>query len=124
MMTLEELDAALLLLPRSPVTQEDIEARAMLTRRRHELAVAARDAAAASNRHQPVGNFVVSVPAGIGVTHFYGKGGRVVCSRMTEEGVVLDLFPDEFKTLLADGKHGLAWHNANPEALRRLCGVS
>jgi hypothetical protein len=119
-MTLQELDAALALLPASPKTQEDLEARATLMARRIELDQAAR-AAAVNSRPKPRGGLVVNVPVNVGATHLYGKGGRVCQSRMTEDGrVVMDLFPDEFKSLLASKKHGHDWHNANPEALRAL----
>jgi hypothetical protein len=118
--TLQKLDEALARLPASPVTGEDIEARAALMARRIEVDQSTR-AAAANSRPQPRGGLVVNVPVNVGTTHLYGRGGRVACSRVAEDGrVVMDLFPDEFKRVLADRKHGHDWHNANPEALRRL----
>ena len=70
------------------------------------------------------GNLVVNVPGEIGLSHFYGNRGRVVCARVTEDGIlVLDLFMDEFRTLLSDRHHGLAWLKANPEAVRQMGDV-
>jgi hypothetical protein len=122
--TVQKLDEALARLPASPVTGEDIEARAALMARRIELDQSAR-AAAANSRPQPRGGLVVNVPVNVGTTHLYGRGGRVACSRVAEDGrVVIDLFQDEFKRLLGDRMYGQAWHDANPEALRRLVEIS
>jgi hypothetical protein len=96
--------------------------RARLTMRRGELeqaAKAVRDAAA--GRQPPKGNIVVVVPTSVGISHLYGAQGRIVCSRVADDGqLVLDLFMHEFKNLLADRRDGLAWHNSNPEAVRQM----
>ena len=119
--TLQKLDEALAQLPAS---QENLETRAALMARRIEFDQAAR-AAAANSRPQPRGNLVVNVPDGVGISHFFGNGGRVVRSRIADDGrLVLDLFLDEFKNLLASRQHGLDWQIANPEALQRLGEVA
>ena len=131
-MTLEELDVALAQLPASPKTDKDLDARAVLMARRIELDQAAKATAAANSRPQPRGNLVVNVPPGVGTSHYYSNinatnraagsaWGRVVVSRVTEDGrVVLDLFPQEFKDLLGDKKFGKLWHDYNPDALHSL----
>jgi len=97
-----------------------IEWRAQLTARRGELEQAAK-AAAAAGRQPPRGNLVVNIPAGIGVSHYYGARGRAAVARMNEDGrAVLDLFPDEFRALLQDRKHGLDWQNANSTLLSEI----
>jgi hypothetical protein len=122
MTTIQDIDAALMLLPATPKTDEELEARATLMRRRGDLENAARAEAAASRQKQrPRGDLVINVPRGVGISHLYGQRGRVCCSRLTEDGrLVMDLFVDEFRILLSDRTHGLAWHNANGEALQRL----
>ena len=120
-MTLEELDAQLAQLPASPKTDEDLVARAKLMARRIELDNAARSVRDAAAGGQPArGNLVVNVPGEIGLSHFYGNKGRVVCARMIEGVLVLDLFLNEFRTLLSDRRHGLAWQKANDEAVRYM----
>jgi hypothetical protein len=117
---LQKLDDEIAGIPTSPKTDEDFDRRAELMAKRIQLDQAIR-AAAANGRPQPRGNLVVNVPDGVGLTHLYGDRGRVVCSRMTEDGrIVFDLFLHEFRILLSDRTHGLAWQNANPEAVRRL----
>jgi hypothetical protein len=90
-------------------------------KRRIELVQAARAIADADSRPKPRGNLVVYVPASVGCSHYYGERGRVVQARVTEDKqIVLDLFPAEFRSLLGDRHHGLAWQNCNPEAVRAL----
>jgi hypothetical protein len=56
-----------------------------------------------------------------GPSHVYDRQGRVYQSRMADDGrVIIDLLPEVFRTLLSDRKMGLAWHDANPEALAVL----
>jgi len=102
------------------------EWRARLTERRIELDNAARAVRdAASGRQPPRGNLVINVPDGVGISHFYGNGGRLCCSRVADDGrLVLDLFMNEFRNLLASRQHGRAWETANPEALQRLGEVA
>ena len=114
-MTLEDIDKELASLP----ADADFDARASLMRRRIELdnaAHAARNAAA--GRQLPVGNLVVVVPAGIGISHFFGKNGRIAQSRVADDGrLVLDSLPStnsEFCSM--DRQHGLDWQNANPRS--------
>jgi hypothetical protein len=120
---LEKLDQELARLPASPVTDEDLQARATLMAKRIELDQSIRRAAAAKSRPQQQGNLVVNVPPGVGISHFYGRSGRVVSARATENGLVLDLFVDEFKTLLMSRVNGLDWNNANPAALAQIAQV-
>jgi hypothetical protein len=120
---LQKLDEEISRIPASPVTDHDFDLRAKLMARRGQLdqQIRAAAAAAANSRHQRHGNLVVNVPDGAGISHFFGTGGRVCQARMTEDGrVVLDLFLDEFRTLLSDRHHGLAWQKANPEAVRQM----
>jgi hypothetical protein len=117
----QNIDAALARLPATPKTDKDLDARAALMARRIELDQAARITSAASSQRQQRGNLVVNVPAAVGTTHHYSGRGRVSQSRVTEDGrVVLDLFPEEFRTLLADRRFGHDWHNSNPEAVQAL----
>jgi hypothetical protein len=122
MTTLQDLDAALARLPATPVTDQDLDARAALMARRIELSQAAKATAEANRQPKPRGNLVISVPAGVGTSHYYSDRGRVAQSRVTEAGaVVLDLFVGEFKALLSS-RDGLLWQNANPDAMRALAG--
>jgi hypothetical protein len=120
MNTLQDIDAALLRLPATPKTDEDLEARHRLMVRRIELDQAQRAKAAADRLPKQRGNLVVFVPDGFGISHYHGAGGRVVQSRVEGDCVVLDLFPAEFRTLLADRSHGLAWLKANEESVVAL----
>lgn len=118
--TVEDLDAALLRLPATPKTDEDLNARAALMARRIELDQAAKATAEANRQPRPRGNLVVNVPTATGTTNYYSHKGRIAQSRMAEDGrVVLDLFVDEFKSLLM-GRDGLIWQNCNPEVMRAL----
>jgi hypothetical protein len=131
-MTLNDIDIELARLPTTPKTDADLDARATLMARRIELDQAAKAKDEANRRPRPRGNLVVYVPPGVGTSHYYsntnatsradGSGwGRMVQSRVTEDGrVVLDLFMQEFKDLLADKKFGQLWHDFNPEALRAI----
>jgi hypothetical protein len=122
-MTLEKLDEALALLPATPTTDSDLDRRAALMAQRITLDQATR-AAAANSRPQPRGGLIVNVPPGVGTSHYYSNRARVAQSRVTEDGrVVLDLFPQEFRTLLSDRRFGQLWHDENPEALSQLAGV-
>ena len=122
-MTLQEIEAALAQLPASPKTDADLDARATLMARRIELDQSIRRAAA-NSRPQPRGGLIVNVPPGVGTSHYYSNRARVAQSRVTEDGrVVLDLFPQEFRTLLSDRRFGQLWHDENPEALSQLAGV-
>jgi hypothetical protein len=122
-MTLQEIDAALAQLPASPKTDADLDARATLMTRRIELDQSIRRAAA-NSRPQPQGDLVVNVPAGAGISHLYGRNGRVVRSRLTEDGrLVLDLSMQEFKHLLMS-RQGFEWERSNPDAMRRLGEVA
>jgi hypothetical protein len=118
--TLAELDTELARLPATPITDEDLDARARLTGRRIELIIAAKDVAEAIARPKPRGSLVVYVPENVGISHYYSNtGNRVALSRVTDDGrVVIDLFPAEFKSLLADRQYGLSWESANHEALQ------
>jgi hypothetical protein len=119
--TLEQLDAALAQLPATPVTDADLDARATLMARRITLYQAAKATAEANRRPKLQGNLVVNIPASVGSTQLYGKNGRVAHPRVIEGGrIVIDLFIDEFKSLLMHRECGLAWHNANHELLQRL----
>jgi hypothetical protein len=127
---LNTIDARLAELPATPVTDADLDARAALMRRRIEIDQAAKATAEANSRPQPRGSLVVNVPPGVGTSHYYSNAttraagsawGRVVQSRVTEKGgVVLDLFPQEFRELLGEKKFGQLWHNHNPEAVHAL----
>ncbi len=98
--------------------------RGRLTSRKIELENAARAVRdAAAGRQPPRGNMVITVPDGIGTTHYYGKD-RVVCSRIEGGRTVLDLHPQEFRSLLNDRHHGLRWQESNPEAVRQLAETS
>jgi hypothetical protein len=120
MMTLDELDAALAKIPATPKTDADLDARAALMAKRCEL-FQAEKATAANSQPKPRGNLVVNVPAGAGLTHMYGIEGRTIQARVADDGrVVIDLFPQEFKSLLADRKYGDLFRKANHECLRRL----
>jgi hypothetical protein len=119
-MTLEDIDAELALLPATPVTDADLDARATLMARRIELDQATRATAAENSRPKLRGNLVISIPDGLALTNFYGERGRVCQVRMTEDGhKVLDLFVGEFKNLLM-GADGLLFQNCNPDAMSHL----
>jgi hypothetical protein len=120
---LQKLDEEIARIPTPPVTDEDFDRRANLMARRITLDQDIR-AAAANSRPQPRGNLVVNVPDGSGISHFYGTGGRLCQTRITDDGrVVLDLFMAEFRNLLASRQHGLDWQNANPDAIALLGAV-
>jgi hypothetical protein len=112
-MTLDELDAALALIPATPKTDADLDARATLTARRIELDQAARAAAAEASRPpKPRGNLTVTIPAKLGISHFSSNTGRVVQARSEGGRTVLDLFAPEFAALRM-GPQGLLWEQAN-----------
>jgi hypothetical protein len=116
---LQKLDDEIAGIPTSPKTDEDFDRRAELMARRIQLDQAIR-AAAANSRPQPCGNLVVNVPDGVGLSHYYGSGGRVCQIRMTEDGrAVLDLFQAEFKDLLMSA-NGLAWQACNSDVMHSL----
>jgi hypothetical protein len=120
-MTLEDIDAELALLPATPVTDADLNARAALMSQRITLDQAAKATAEADRQPKPRGNLVIRVPAGAGTSHYFSERGRVAQSRVTDDGcVVIDLFPAEFRQLLMDKRFGRDWHDNNPEALRAL----
>jgi hypothetical protein len=119
-MTLEDLDAELARLPATPKTDEDLDARAALMKRRIELDQAQRATAEAASRPKPKGNLAIFVPAAVGTSTYYSDRGRVAHARVAECGrFVLDLYPVEFRSLLM-GRDGLHWHNSNPDAVRAL----
>jgi hypothetical protein len=64
----------------------------------------------------------VNVPNG-GSTTIVDQTGRAFHARVHEGRVVIDLLPREFRALLS-GRQGKAWHDANPEALRRLAEIA
>ena len=99
-----------------------LEWRAALMTRRIELENAARAVRdAAAGKQPPRGNLEINIPPNIGLTHYYGAGGRTVCARVAPHGGrVVDLFAGEFRNLLVDRQHGLSWQTCNPEALQLL----
>jgi len=97
----------------------DADARAAIITRRIEAEQAARAASFEASRPKQRGNLTIHVPAHIGLSHFYGNGGRVCVVRELDGRTVIDLFPAEFRSLLA-GQHGNDWRLANPEALALL----
>ncbi len=125
-MTLEDIDKELARLPATPKTDDDLNARAALMARRIEIDQAAKVVRDAASGRQPArGGIQVTIPDGLGLSHFFGTNGRVATARVAEDGRrVLDLFVHEFRTLLGDRQYGLDWHNCNPEALRQLAELS
>jgi hypothetical protein len=71
-MTLEEIDAELLRLPASPVTDEDIKARAALTWQRFELLNAR-----SKPMPQPCNDIVAYPPVGLGVNVLQTADGPI-----------------------------------------------
>jgi hypothetical protein len=56
-----------------------------------------------------------------GPSHVYDRDGRVYQSRMGDDGrLIIDLRPDVLRSLLGNRTNGLAWHDANPDALALL----
>ncbi len=64
----------------------------------------------------------INVPPGASTT-VYDQDGRAYHARVHEGRLVIDLRPRELRVLLT-GREGLAWHDANPEALRRLAEIA
>lgn len=99
-MTLEEVDDALTRLPTSPVTGEDIEARAALTWKRNELEVAAREAEAcrtAADRRNAWGLPLANVPGDISCV--ITAAGRTVYAEIVDGRRVMRLAPAEVRHL-------------------------
>jgi hypothetical protein len=115
-MTLQELDAALALIPATPKTDADLDARATLTARRIELDQAEKATAAAARLPKLKGNLVVTIPAKLGISHFSSNVGRVVQARIEGGRPVLDLFAPEFAALRM-GPQGLLWEQANSDLM-------
>jgi hypothetical protein len=108
--TVDQIDAAMLLLPASPVTGEDIEARATLMKRRCELDQAER---APAPRKEPPTGFTIVVPPNMGLSDIIDTAsGRTYKARILDGKLVVDATPQIFKMLLA-GAHGKDWEQAN-----------
>lgn len=95
--------------------------RGRLTARKIELERAAQAVRDAERGGTPrKGNLVVTVPDSVGLSHYQGKTGRVAMARVEDGRVVIDLFADEFKSLLTDRKFGRDWHDANTALLAQI----
>jgi hypothetical protein len=119
MTTPHELDAEIAALPATPVTDADLNARAVLMAQRIELDQITRATMEANGRPKLRGNLVVNIPDDLSLTNFYGERGRTCQARVEDGRRVLDLFIGEFQRLLM-GRDGLLWQNCNPDAMRHL----
>ncbi|MET4788270.1 hypothetical protein ABIF64_000448 [Bradyrhizobium japonicum] len=117
MQTITEIDAAVMRLPASPVTGEDIDARAALMWRRYELESEAR--AAAARPKEVTGNLLVVVPDD-NITQIQTIRGRLINAEVVDGKWVVRLFPAEFRDLIMGGRNSLDWQRANEALMSQI----
>lgn len=115
--TIAEIDAALMRLPASPVTGEDIDAMAALMWRRAKLESEAR--AAAARPKELTGNLLVVVPDD-NISQIQTIHGRLINVEIVDGKRVVRLFPAEFRNLLTGGRNSLDWQRANESLLSQI----
>ena len=111
-MTLSEINTALLRLPASPITPEDVEARATLTIKKFELEAAEREAAHCrdvAERKKGWGLPLAKVPGSVSTIIF--DGGRTVTVDEVDGQLVAKLTPGELRRLSVANP---AWTMLNP----------
>jgi hypothetical protein len=111
-MTLEEIDAALMRLPASPTTPEDIEARHVMMVKRFAVHDAARKAAAeraAAEKRKQWGLPLVNVPGDIDCVML---PGRTILVDIVDGRRVAQLTMGELRHLSISNQ---TWLNINPE---------
>lgn len=115
-MTLAEIDAALMKMPLSPTSPEDVAARAAMMQKRYEVESAARQRAAeiaAAEKNKTWGLPLVNAPAGIDtvITHT----GRTVVADIVDGRRVMRITAAEMQYLAI---HNDIWTKLNPEIAR------
>lgn len=115
--TIAEIDAALMRLPRTPVTEADFDTRATLVRRRTELEQQARRAAARPK--EVTGNLLVVVPDD-NISQIQTIHGRLINVEVVDGRRVARLFPSEFRDIIKGGGNSLAWQKANEALLSQI----
>ncbi|MBR0760717.1 hypothetical protein [Bradyrhizobium japonicum] len=116
MITIAQIDAALMRLPVSPTSDADIAERARLVWRRSELESEAR--AAASRPKELTGNILVVVPDD--TSQIQTRHGRLINAEEVDGKRVVRLFPAEFRDLIMGGRNSLAWQKANEALLGQI----
>jgi hypothetical protein len=78
--------------------------------------------AAAVTRKQFAGaGLAVKVPPELGITHHYGIQNRPVVARLADDGsTVLDLFLEEFVSLVRQKQNGALWESYNGAVMRQI----
>jgi hypothetical protein len=107
--TVETLDEKIASLPRSPVTPEDITARATLMAKRIELDQARR--ASPPRVEQPTG-LVLNIPENVSCYEIQHQGRTFRARALPDGRRVIDVTPSLFHALVASA-HGQDWANAN-----------
>jgi hypothetical protein len=115
-MTIEEIERELRRLPATPVTDEDLYARAELTSKKFAIEADARELAtrrAAAERKQTWGLPLANVPQGVdcAMTHT----GRTVVADIVGERRVMRLTAEEVRQLAVGNPN---WTDLNPDLLR------
>ena len=100
-----------------------LELRAELVGRRLKIIndqTAAIAAAVAKSEFAGAG-LVVVIPPELGITHHFGIKNRAVVARPAGDGtMVLDLFLEEYVTLVRQKKNGLLWEQYNGKVARQI----
>jgi hypothetical protein len=103
-----------------------LEIRAELTARRLTILndQTAAIAAAVTRKQFAGAGLAVRVPPELGITHHFGIQNRPVVARLADDGTtVLDLFLEEFVSLIRQKQNGALWEQHNGAVMRQIAAV-